>query len=393
MKSFKTKSLANLVFAFIFLFASSVAYADQDHAEDSSDDAHGEHSHVEEGHENEFNASEMIMHHIGDANEFHVIGNENTSINFSVPLPVILWDKAEGLKVMLSSAFHHGHTAVDGYVLDHGIVKKIVGDFPEGHVEVEVHHGEVIYDGHHYTTEGKSSLLASTSFFDFSITKNVFSMFLSMLILFIIFISMARFYKKGNQVPTGIYNALEPFIIYVRDEIAIDNIGKKKAGKFLPLLLTIFFFIWINNLLGLVPFFPGSANLTGNIAFTFVLSVIVMLVVNLNGTKDYWGHMLWMPGIPTPMKLLMAPIELVGIIKPFSLLVRLFANITAGHILILSLVSLIFIFNNIGMSAMSIPFMLFINALELLVAFLQAYIFTLLTALFIGMAVAEHEHH
>lgn len=349
-----------------------------------------------------FNPVEMIMHHIGDANEFHIIGNENTSINLSMPLPVILFDKVEGFKVFMSSKFDHGHKAVDGYVLDHGKVKKIVGDFPAGVQEVSVHHGEVVAaDGTHYSTETKMTPLhwfngeeADPSFYDFSFTKIAFGMFLSVIVLLFVFIGMGSFYKKGNMVPKGIYSLLEPLVLFVRNDIAVENIGKKQADKFLPLLLTIFFFIWLNNIMGLIPVFPFSANVTGNIAFTFVLSVVILVVVNVSANKDYWMHMLWMPGIPTPMKLLMAPIELVGVItKPFALMMRLFANITAGHIIILSLVSLIFIFNSIGMSAVSIPFILFMNVLEMLVAFLQAYIFTLLAALFIGMAVAEHEHH
>lgn len=161
----------------------------------------------------------------------------------------------------------------------------------------------------------------------------------------------------------------------------------------MPYLLTVFFFIWFNNLLGLIPWI-GGANLTGNIAVTFVLAVFTMLVTNLNGNKEYWGHIFWMPGAPVPVKIMLIPIELVGIvIKPFALMVRLFANITAGHIVVLSLISLIFIFKNAALGAVSVPFALFISVLELLVAFLQAYVFTMLSALFIGTAVAEHEHH
>lgn len=357
---------------------------------------------VEETHGNDFDPVEMIMHHIGDANEFHIIGNENTSINLSMPLPIILFDKAEGFKVFMSSKFDHGHKAVDGYVMDHGKVKKIVGDFPAGVQDVAVHHGEVVAGGKHFATESKMTLLhwfndeaeVDPSFYDFSFTKIAFGMFLSVFVLLIVFIGMGSFYKKGNLIPKGIYSVLEPLILFIRDDIAVENIGEKKADKFLPLLLTIFFFIWLNNIMGLIPIFPFSANVTGNIAFTFVLSLVILIVVNVSANKDYWMHMLWMPGVPTPMKLVMAPIELVGILtKPFALMMRLFANITAGHIIILSLVSLIFIFNSVAMSAVSIPFILFMNILELLVAFLQAYIFTLLAALFIGMAVVEHEHH
>lgn len=399
----------NFILLIAFTSMVSISFAEGNNHDDHAGHGHEkteahatEAAHGDETHGNDFDPVEMIMHHIGDANEFHIIGNENTSINWTMPLPIILLDKEEGLKVFMSSKFDHGHTAVDGYVLDHGVVRKVVGDFPSGEQTVAVHHGEVVANGEHFATESKMTLLhwfndeseVDPSFYDFSFTKIAFGMFLSVIILLFIFIGMGSFYKKGNMVPKGIYSALEPFILYIRNDIAIENIGEKKADKFLPLLLTIFFFIWINNLMGLIPIFPFSANVTGNIAFTFVLSLVILLVVNLSANKDYWMHMLWMPGVPTPMKLVMAPIELVGIItKPFALMMRLFANITAGHILILSLVSLIFIFDSIGMSAVSVPFMLFMNVLELLVAFLQAYIFTLLAALFIGMAVAEHEHH
>ena len=367
--------------------------ADASHADHKAHDTHAESA--------KFDPVNMIMHHIGDANEFHIIGNENTSLNLSLPLPIILLDKKEGLKMFMSSKFEHGHKAVDGYVMDHGIVKKIVGEFPTGVQEVTVHHGEVVFGAKHFATETKMTPLhwfngeeADPSFYDFSFTKIAFGMFLAVIVLLIIFMGMGSYYKKGNMIPKGIYSLLEPLILFVRDDIAVENIGAKKADKFLPLLLTIFFFIWVNNLMGLIPIFPFSANVTGNIAFKFVLSLIVMIVVNVSANKDYWMHMLWMPGVPTPMKLVMAPIELVGIItKPFALMMRLFANITAGHIIILSLVSLIFIFNSVAMSAVSVPFILFMNILEMLVAFLQAYIFTLLAALFIGMAVAEHEHH
>lgn len=324
------------------------------------------------------------MHHIADANEFHIIGD------LSMPLPVILFDELQGLKVFLSSAFHHGHTAVDGFVMDHGVIKKVKGDFPSGKVDVEVHHGEVIYNGNHFETESKSTLLARSSFYDFSITKNVFTLLLSCIVLILIFVGMARSYKKGNMVPKGIYSALEPLVLFVKEEIAIPNIGEEKYAKFLPYLLTVFFFIWLNNIFGLIPFFPGSANLTGNIALTFLLALITMVITNVYATKTYWGH-IFNPPVPLPLKPLMIPIEMVGIIsKPFALMIRLFANISAGHILILSLLSLIFIFKSYFVAPVSIGFVLFMSLLEILVGFLQAFIFTLLSALFIGLAQEDH---
>ncbi len=229
---------------------------------------------------------------------------------------------------------------------------------------------------------------------DFSITKNVFSLLLSAVFILLLFLPMAAKYRKrGIVAPSGAQSFLEPLILFVRDDIAVPNIGEKKANKFIPYLLTIFFFIWINNLIGLIPFFPFGSNLTGNIAFTMTMAVLTLIVTNVNGNKDYWGHIFWMPGVPVPVKLILAPIELVGILtKPVALMIRLFANISAGHIIILSLISLIFIFKSYAIAPVSVAFVLFMNVLELLVAALQAYIFTLLTALFIGSAVAEHHH-
>ena len=206
--------------------------------------------------------------------------------------------------------------------------------------------------------------------------------------------TMAKHYKKNGAVaPKGLASFLEPIVVLVRDDIAKTNIDKHKYQKFVPFLLTIFFFIWLNNLLGLVPFIPGGANLTGNIAVTFVLAIIVLIMILINGNKHYWEHILWMPGVPAAVKIILTPIEIIGIFtKPFALMVRLFANITAGHIVVLSLISLIFVFENIGMAGVSVPFALFISVLELLVAFLQAYVFTMLSALFIGAAVEEAHH-
>jgi F-type H+-transporting ATPase subunit a len=319
-----------------------------------------------------FNPVPTIMHHIGDAHDWHFWGEGEKSV--SIPLPIILWDD-NGLNVFMSSKFHHGEDVAESngnyYILYH---EKIYKTDAEGNISLDDH-------GH----------LTNEKPLDFSVTKNVASMLLSFVILVLVFSAVASNYKKGNLVPKGIAGFLEPMILFVRDEIAIPNIGEKKYAKYMPYLLTLFFFIWINNLLGLL---PGAANVTGNIAVTFVLAFIALIVINVSGNKGYWGHMLWMPGVPVPVKILLAPIELIGIItKPFALMIRLFANITAGHIIILSLISLIFIFQTEFMAGGSIPLALFINCLELLVAVLQAFVFTLLVALFIGMSTAEHEHH
>lgn len=336
---------------------------------------HEEAAKVKSG-ESTFNPVPVIMHHIADAHDWHFWGEGEKSV--SIPLPVILWDN-NGLNVFMSSKFHHNEKVVESngnyYINFH---EKIYKTDAEGSIEPHVDEKGAVH-------------LQNEKPLDFSITKNVASMLLSFVLLILIFSAVAFSYKKGNLVPKGIASFIEPIILFVRDEVAIPNIGKKKYAKYMPYLLTLFFFIWINNLLGLL---PGAANVTGNIAVTFVLALIALIVINFSGNKGYWGHMLWMPGVPVPVKIILAPIELVGIItKPFALMIRLFANITAGHIIIMSLISLIFIFQTEAMSAGSIPLALFIYCLELLVAALQAFVFTMLVSLFIGTAVAEHDHH
>ena len=325
--------------------------------------------------ESTFNPVPVIMHHISDAHAWHLWGEGEKSV--TIPLPVILWDN--GLQVFMSSKFHHNEAVVESngnyYINFH---EKIYKTDANGTINPHVDEKGAVH------LENEKPL-------DFSITKNVASMLLSFVILILVFLAVASNYKKGNMVPRGIAGFIEPLIVFVRDEVAIPNIGEKKYAKFMPYLLTLFFFIWVNNLLGLL---PGAANVTGNIAVTFVLALIALIVINTSGNKGYWGHMLWMPGVPVPVKLLLMPIELAGIvIKPVALMIRLFANITAGHIIIMALISLIFIFQTEAMAAGSIPLALFIYCLELLVAVLQAFVFTMLVSLFIGMAVAEHDEH
>ncbi|WP_420571306.1 F0F1 ATP synthase subunit A [Kordia sp.] len=328
----------------------------------------------EKGKEKEFNVVEMIMHHIADSHEWHIYGEGDESV--SIPLPVILYTD-NGLVTFMSSEFHHDDSG-------HHIVTKNGMNFVRNHgkiYQLDAGQKEVNFDHEtHAITNGKKPL-------DFSITKNVTSMFISIILILLIFTSIARSYKK-SLVPTGFAGLMEPLILFVRDDIAKSLIDEKKYMKYVPYLLTLFFFIWVNNLLGLV---PTGANLTGNIATTMVLAVLTLLIVNFSGNAHYWKHIFWMPGVPAPIKLVLAPIEFAGIfIKPFALMIRLFANITAGHIIILSLISLIFIFKLAGTP--SILLAIFIMILEFVVAFVQAYIFTFLTALFIGMAV-EDAHH
>jgi F-type H+-transporting ATPase subunit a len=318
-----------------------------------------------------FDPKEVVFEHIGDSHfwpvSFPLMGEHFIS------LPVILYTD-KGLETFWSGS----------------LLKE------EGKEEGPA------YKGTHYTYKLEENKIVavneagevdkSAKIYDFSITRNVASMWLGMVILLIVFFAVTAGYKKrAGKAPKGIQALLEPVILFVRDDVAIPNIGIKH-GKYMPLLLTIFFFILINNLLGLVPIFPGGFNLTGNIAVTMVLSVIVLIVINFSGNKYYWKH-IFTPDIPFWLYPIMVPVEIIGIIsKPFALMIRLFANITAGHIIVLSLISLIFIFKTAWMSTVSVPFVVFMDMIELLVAFLQAFIFTMLTSLFIGMAVEEHHH-
>jgi len=340
---------------------------------------HAEDSHLEEG----FNPSEVIMHHIADSHGWHLFDWNDHPV--SIPLPVILYTD-QGLVLFSSSRFEHdqeGKVVVEEggqrFVNVHNKIYYASEEANEEGVWAEVNH-----DTHEVTNESP---------LDFSVTKNVASLLFGATLILILFLSAARSYKKNpNGAPRGLAGFVEPLVVFVRDDIAKNNIGHHYK-RFVPLLLTIFFFIWINNLLGLVPFFPGGANVTGNIAVTMVLAVVVFVVTNVNGNKHYWGHIFWMPGLPVAVKPLLAIVEFIGIFtKPFSLMIRLFANITAGHIIVLSLVSLVFIFETVWVSPASVLLTLFISVLELLVAALQAYIFTLLTALYIGAAMHE-EHH
>jgi F-type H+-transporting ATPase subunit a len=330
--------------------------------------------------EEKFDPGKMITEHITDAHDWHLWGEGDHAV--SIPLPVIVYSSQRGLDVFLSSAFHHGHEVHNGYKLEG---QKIVA---VNELSGEAHAATI----DEATTEG---------LWDISITKNVTSLFISLILLTWIFISVAKAYNaRAGQAPKGLQSLIEPLVIFVRDDIAKSSIGEKKYMKFLPYLLTVFFFIWINNLLGLVPIFPGGANLTGSISVTLTLAVITFILVLINGNKHYWHHIIAMPGVPGWVLVLLTPIEILGVfLRPFVLMIRLFANITAGHIIALSFFSLIFIFGGMstgagfGVSILSIAFTVFMTALELLVAFLQAYVFTLLSAIYIGSAVEEPHHH
>ncbi len=297
----------------------------------------------------DFNAGEMIMHHIGDAHEWHFWDGAYGTL----PLPVILYSPESGLDIFMSSKFEHGHASYKGYTNE---------------------------DGHIVAEGGKK-------FYDISITKNVAQLFINVLVIVFIFVSVANAYKKrGAAAPKGLQSIFEPIIIFVRDDIAKPNIGSKYE-KFLPYLLTLFFFFWLGNMLGLV---PGAANLTGNIAITAMLALVTLILTLVSSNGHYWKHIFWPPGVPTPIKFIIVPVEIIGIFtKPFSLMIRLFVAITAGHIVLLSLLGLTFIFHSWIVGFGSSLIVLFIKLIELLVAAIQAYVFTLFSAMYIGMAMDE----
>ncbi|MDG1451258.1 MAG: F0F1 ATP synthase subunit A [Polaribacter sp.] len=327
-----------------------------------------------------------ILHHIKDSHDFSLFSytsddGERKHVGF--PLPVILWS-SEGLISFMSSEFHHND---DGHVL----VEKNGLKFAKIHSKIyELDKGAstLSFDETHHATNAHKVL-------DFSITKSVVGILLIGFLLLFWFSSLAKQYKT-KKIPTGFARVLEPLVLYVRDEIARPNIGEKHYRRFTGYLLTVFFFIWVLNLAGLTPL---GFNVTGQLAVTGCLAIFTLVIYTVSGNKEYWMHMIWMPGVPVLIRPVLAIIELAGalVIKPFSLLVRLFANISAGHIVVMSLIAIMFTLKEslgvVGATGLSLVLSFFITLIEVLVAFLQAYIFTMLSALFIGMAVAEPEHH
>lgn len=311
----------------------------------------------------------VIFGHIMDGHDFHffdMIHEDGSKHPVSLPLPVILYSPQKGFSMFMSSKFEHGHHEVDGYNL---VAGKVVPTDP------------------------------AVKVYDFSLTRNVVQMIIALSLLVWIMTSIAKKYKNGQGVtsaPKGMQSLMEPVITFIRDEVAKPYLGYK-AGRYLPYLLTVFFFILINNIFGLI---PGTANVTGNIAFTVVLGVISFIVMLASSNKHFWLHIFNPPGVPGWVKFILVPVEFMSLfLKPFSLIIRLFANMVAGHIIIICLISLIFIFGQIkpaigyGSTIISIPFTIFIYFIEVLVAFLQAFIFTNLTAVLIGQAIeGDHSH-
>lgn len=371
-KKFFSRSFCAVLFSFLSFSAFSQEHAAADTAQASGTEAHAEKTEKSE------DISQTILHHIADSHEWHFFGN------VSLPLPVILWTD-KGLVTFLSDKYGHN---------DHGTEV-----FEEKGASLVNYHGKFYYPNEVRSEDGtliahdKTGAVINGKPLDISITKNVVSLLISVTILLIVFIGIAGAYKKREgKAPKGLQSILEPIILFVRDDIAKPQLGHRYKG-FMPYLLTVFFFVWLNNLLGLVPFFPGGANLTGNIAVTMMLALCTFVLTTINGNRNYWGH-IFTPHVPWWLYPLMIPVEIIGVfVKPIALMIRLFANITAGHILILSLISLIFILKSVFVAGIAIPFVLFISVIELVVGFIQAFIFTVLSALFIGMAVEEHAGH
>ncbi len=368
----RPNSVLRLFIITVLILSGNILINAQDHAQNQKK---GIEEWQEEIMEEEFKAGDMIIEHITDSYEWHIINVNHTHI--SIPLPIMLYDEGK-FHFFWSSVFHHSDVH-DGYFIS----------------KVSLNAGKIVRKD----AEGKEV----RPYLDFSITKNVLAIFISIIIMIVIFISVAKTYKRREgEAPKGLQSLLEPIILFVRDDIAKASIDEKKYEKYTPFLLTLFFFILLNNLMGIIPFFPGGANITGNIGVTGVLALFTFIITTFSGNKNYWLHIVNAPGVPWWLKLpipLMPIVELIGVFtKPFVLMVRLFANISAGHIIILGFVSLIFIFGEIsqlagyGVSIVSIAFSIFMDVLEILVAFIQAYVFTLLSALYFGMATEEAHH-
>jgi F-type H+-transporting ATPase subunit a len=370
------KALVGMVFVLFSGMFATTALAQEHGHEAVSAEAPGD-AHHERGTQKEFKAGELIMEHIGDSHDWHVIGHTH------LPLPMILKTPA-GWEFFSSGHLMHGHHYAGKfgtYALDHKNKLTVLD------------------------AAGVKDEAATKSVTDLSITKNAATLIMCVVLMCVIFIGMARGYaKRGIAAPKGLASFLEPIVLFVRDDIAKNSIGEKHYMRFVPYLLTLFFFIWFLNIIGLIPVFPFGANVTGNIVTPLVLATATFLIVTLVAKWAYWKHMLAMPGIPIPVLIILTPIEILGhFIRPFTLLIRLFANIMAGHIVLLVFFCLIFIFSKNGESLIggyatspfALAFTIFINCLELLVAALQAYVFTLLTSIYIGTAVAEphHDHH
>jgi F-type H+-transporting ATPase subunit a len=368
-KSFTVAAFS--IFSLLFI-APVIAYSQHGDKEqhEAGKGSEGHDTHKEE----KLNIGEVIFDHVLDGHEFHFFGA-------SIPLPVIVYSPQRGLSTFMSSAFHHGEEAHEGYRI------LTAHNIPELGLDPKTFKSEQII-----AVDANGKYDPSVKVYDFSLTRNVVQMIIALAVFVFIMLRIAKRYKSGvgvTSAPKGSQSLLEPVITFVRDEVAKPNLGHK-SDKYLPYLLTVFFFILINNIFGLI---PGAANVTGNIAFTAILGIISFVVILFSSNSHYWGHIFNPPGVPLGVKFILVPVEFLSVfIKPFALIIRLFANMVAGHIIIICLISLIFIFGQLspaagwGASPLAVGFTIFIYLIEVLVAFLQAFIFTMLTAVFIGQA-------
>ena len=385
MVSGRVKSLLVAVFSLFIASFFNIANA-QGHGGEHEQDGGGEAKEEKKG----FNASEVIFGHVLNAHEFHFLDIGDHPV--SIPLPVIVYSPGRGITSFMSNKFEHGHEPHKGYRL-------LTDEYITQHgLDPEKYNAQDIV-----AVNEQGEIDENVKVYDISLTRNVVQMLIALILFTWVMLRIAKRYKSGvgvSSAPKGSQSLMEPVITFVRDEVSKPNLGKK-SDKYLPFLLTVFFFILINNIVGLI---PGSANVTGNIAFTAVLGVIAFVVILASTNKHYWGHIFNPPGVPFGVKLILVPVEFLSVfIKPFALIIRLFANMVAGHIIIICLISLIFIFGELsvyagwGASPLAIGFTIFIYFIEVLVAFLQAFIFTMLTAVFIGQAFEgghdDVDHH
>ncbi|WP_207511869.1 F0F1 ATP synthase subunit A [Longitalea luteola] len=382
------KSLLVAVFS-LSLVISPLLLVAQHHGDEPVNEAHGGKEEKET-----LNPAKLIIEHVSDGHEYHFMNIGHHPV--SIPLPVILYSPEKGLSAFMSSAFHHGKKPHEGYVL---ITEEYLKEHKEV-AEMKDAQGKPLFKNDKiYALDANGVPSLTTKVYDFSLTRNATQMLISVILLVLLMTSIAKKYKKGigqTSAPKGFQNAIEPIITFVRDDVGKANLGHKYE-RYMPLLLTVFFFILINNLIGLI---PGSANVTGNISFTAMLGLISFVVILFSTNKHFWAH-IFNPPVPGGVKPILIPVEILGIFtKPFALIIRLFANMISGHVIILAFICLIFIFGAMntalgwGTSPFFILLAVFIYVIEILVAFLQAYIFANLTAVFIGQAFeGGHEHH
>ncbi|MDX2362564.1 MAG: F0F1 ATP synthase subunit A [Crocinitomicaceae bacterium] len=384
-------------FLLVLILISPLAANANVHEEDThNEDTHAMNADLSDEDVNKERNGEFVKHHTKDSHDFGLLVNESENKHYGFPLPVILYD--EGVHFFWSSEFDHGHAVVESNGMYYSLNThdaKIYKTDEHGNIlteEVVTKHteNETAADGTTHEVITEEIAIVQLRPWDFSITKNVFVTMMMCVLMFFLFKGIAKSYRTG-LAPTGAAKFFEPIILFIRDDIARPNIGEKEHKRYMAYLLTVFFFIWFLNLAGMTPL---GINVTGNLALTAGLALITFFITTFTGNKNYWMHIFWMPGVPVPMKIILIPIELIGmVVKPFALMIRLYANMLAGHIVLGMLIVAVYTFSNVFAQGAFVGLTFFMNIIELLVAVLQAYIFTMLTALYFGSASAKAEHH